>query len=101
MRFLTRVRVQPKILSLLLVAALITALAVRRGSGQTQPPEQLDGQAILNHLNQIISWYQHTKTQVENTGLPSDAIYQSDMQTLAGKAVQLAFQSAKAEAALI
>jgi small-conductance mechanosensitive channel len=85
----------------LLVPAVIAALAVRQGTGQTQPPEQLDGHAILNHLNQIISWYGHTKTRVENTGLPSDAIYESDLQTLAGKAVQLAFQSARAEAALI
>ena len=86
---------------LLLVIAVIAVLAVRRGAGQTQQPAQLDGQAILRHLNQIIDWYGHTKTKVEFTGLPSDAIYQSDVQTLAAKAAQLAFQSAKAEAALI
>ncbi len=80
---------------------VIAALAVRHGAGQTQQPEQLDGQAILLHLNQVISWYGHTKTGVELTGLPSDAIYQSDVETLATKVAQLAFQSAKAEAALI
>jgi small-conductance mechanosensitive channel len=101
MRVPTRVRVQPKIVSFLLVAVVIAALAVRHGAGQTQQSEQLDGQAILLHLNQVISWYGHTKTGVGLTGLPSDAIYQSDVETLATKAAQLAFQSAKAEAALI
>ena len=63
MRFPTRVQVQPKIIFLLLVAVVIAALAVRHGAGQTQQPEQLDGQAILLHLNQVISWYGHTKTK--------------------------------------
>jgi small-conductance mechanosensitive channel len=101
MRFPTRVQVQPKILFLLLVAAVIAVLAVRRGPGQTQQTEPLDGQLILRHLNQVIDWYGNAKSKVEFTGLPSDTIYQSNVQALAAKAAQLAFQSAKAEAALI
>jgi small-conductance mechanosensitive channel len=65
------------------------------------PPTPLDGSATLHHLNQIISWYRHSTTGVQSVGLPSDAIYQDNTQSLAAQVVRLAFQSAKAETALI
>jgi small-conductance mechanosensitive channel len=65
------------------------------------PPVQLDGQAALHHLNQLISWYRHSTTGIQTVGLPTDAIYQDNTQSFAAEAVRLAFQSAKAEAALI
>lgn len=70
-------------------------------SANLLPPVQLDGSAALHHLNQIISWYRHSTTGIQTVGLPSDAIYQDNTQALAAQAVRLAFQSAKAEAALI
>jgi small-conductance mechanosensitive channel len=109
MRFLTKSqalrrapsRLLSRIFLVLLATAVVGGLAAGRGAGQTNHADQPDGQAILGHLNRILDWYRLTKTQVALTGLPSDAIYQSDVQNLAAKAVQLAFQSAKAEAALI
>ena len=65
------------------------------------PPVQLDSSAALHHLNQIISWYRHSTTSIQSVGLPSDAIYQDNTQTLGAQAVRLAFQSARAEAELI
>src|ERR1700691_335594 len=65
------------------------------------PPMQLDGAALLHHLNQVITWYRHSTTGVQSVGLPSDAIYQDNTQSLGAQAVRLAFQSAKAETALI
>jgi small-conductance mechanosensitive channel len=65
------------------------------------PPIQIDQAAILSHLNQIISWYRHSTTSVQSVGQPSDAIYQDNAKTLGSQAVRLAFQSAKAEPALI
>ena len=65
------------------------------------PPIQLDGSAVLAHLNQLISWYRHSTTNVQSVGLPSDAIYQDNTKTLGSQAIALAFQSAKAEAGLI
>jgi small-conductance mechanosensitive channel len=65
------------------------------------PPVQLDGQAALHHLNQLISWYRHSTAGIQTVGLPTDAIYQDNTQSFAAEAVRLAFQSAKAEAALI
>jgi small-conductance mechanosensitive channel len=65
------------------------------------PRLQIDGNAALHHLNQVISWYRHCTTGVQDVGLPSDAIYEDNAKTLASQVVQLAFQSAKAESALL
>ncbi len=65
------------------------------------PPLQLDSDAVLHHLNQLIGWYRHSTTTIPAVGLPSDAIYQDNAQTLAVQAVRLGFQAAKAEAAVI
>jgi small-conductance mechanosensitive channel len=70
-------------------------------SPNTLPPMQLDGAAVLHHLNQVISWYRHSTTGVQSVGLSSDAIYQDNAQSLEAEVVRLAFQSAKAETELI
>jgi small-conductance mechanosensitive channel len=65
------------------------------------PPIELDGANALHHLSQIISWYRHATMGLPSVGLPSDAIFQDNVKALGSQAVQLAFQSAKAEAAII
>jgi len=65
------------------------------------PPLQFDTNAPLHHLNQVISWYRRATTGVSSVGLPSDSIYQYNTKTLGAQIVKLAFQSAKAEAALV
>ena len=70
-------------------------------SAPSLPPLQLDTNAALHHLNQVISWYRHATTGIRDVGLPSDAIYQDNAKTLGAQAVQLAFESAKAESAVI
>lgn len=70
-------------------------------STSTVPPVQLDSDAALHHLNQVISWYRRATTGVQTVGLPSDAIYEDNTKNLGGQVVRLAFQSAKAEATLI
>ena len=65
------------------------------------PPLTLDGTAILHHLNEVISWYRHSTTDVGSVGLPTDAIYQDNAKTLGDQVVRLAFQSARSEASLI
>jgi hypothetical protein len=49
----------------------------------------------------VIDWYRHALTRVQTVGLPSDAMYQFNAQSMASEAAQLAFQSAQAEALLI
>lgn len=64
-------------------------------------PATLDRDAILHHLNAIITWYRDITSKLKPVGLPSDAIYQDNTSSLAAEAVRLAFQSARAEAAII
>jgi len=103
-------RTDKKILGLLamLIASLTSSAqklqpAATPANQQTPPaaPElHLDGAAALQHLNQVINWYRHSTT-LQSAGLPSDAVYQDNTKNLGAQVVQLAFQSAKAEAALI
>jgi small-conductance mechanosensitive channel len=65
------------------------------------PPIQLDESAVLYHLNQLINWHRHSTTGVQPIGLPSDAIYQDNAKNLSSQVLRLAFQSAKAEAAVL
>ncbi|HEY4742790.1 MAG TPA: mechanosensitive ion channel family protein [Candidatus Acidoferrales bacterium] len=78
-----------------LISALLTPTLMAQTSGQ------LNGTAILQHLNAVISWYRAASAGVESSGQPSDAIYHDNARSLALETTQLAFQSAKAEAALI
>jgi small-conductance mechanosensitive channel len=70
-------------------------------SSSTPAPAQLDRDAILHHLNAVITWYRDVTTKIKPVGLPSDAIYQDNTRELAADAVRLAFQSARAEAAIL
>ncbi len=56
---------------------------------------------ILKHLDTLLPWYHNLGNGLPTVGLPSDAIYQSTARTLALQALQAAFQSAIADAALI
>jgi small-conductance mechanosensitive channel len=80
------------------LAALIAAVSWPLAA---QNPPALDGNAVIAHLSAVITWYRDVTTKAKGTGLPSDAIYQDNVQNLAIQSVQLAFQSARAEAALI
>jgi hypothetical protein len=91
----------------LIGAALITALLLSAPSlrsqaqAQAQAQAQIDRDAILHHLNSVITWYRDATTKIKPVGLPSDAIYQDNARNLASEAVRLAFQSARAEASVM
>ncbi|MFZ0731259.1 MAG: mechanosensitive ion channel protein MscS [Candidatus Sulfotelmatobacter sp.] len=70
-------------------------------SSNPLPPLQLNGNLALHHLNQVISWYRHATTGVRPVGLPSDTIYEDNTRNLGVQVIRLAFQSAKAESAVI
>jgi small-conductance mechanosensitive channel len=80
-------------------AALLAATGLRVVTAQNSGT--LRGDAILDHLNAVIDWYRHAMTRVQTVGLPSDAMYQFNAQSMAAEVANLAFQSAQAEAALI
>ncbi len=86
-------------------ALLLLPLALLAAGGLpiviAQNPQTLRGDAILDHLNAVIDWYRHAMTRVQTVGLPSDAMYQFNTQSMAAEVAKLAFQSAQAEATLI
>ncbi len=82
------------------IALLAIGAQTLRGQADGQVT-QLDRDAILHHLNAVITWYRDSTTKIKSVGLPSDAIYQDNARDLATEAVRLAFQSARAEASNI
>src|SRR5579864_6890107 len=59
-----------------------TATPSSPSASNSLPPIQLDGSAVLYHLNQLISWYRHSTTGIQSVGLASDAIYQDNAKNL-------------------
>jgi small-conductance mechanosensitive channel len=84
----------------MIAAALLCVTAFYAISVSNAAPS-IDREAILSHLNAIISWYRDSSSKIQSVGLPSDAIYQDTSQNLAQEAVRLAFQSAQAAAVLM
>ena len=79
----------------------IAVLAIALPCTNAQTANGLSSDAIVDHLNAVIDWYRQVLSRVPSAGLPSDAVYQLNAQTMSVEVVQLAFQSAQAEAALL
>lgn len=56
---------------------------------------------ILEHLSAIIRFFRDTVTPIQKVGEPSDVLYAEQAQSVATQVAQLAFQSARDEAALL
>jgi len=61
----------------------------------------LDENRVLEHLNAVVSWYKELSAQAAPDQEPSDTVYSANAENLARQALQLAFKSARAEAALL
>jgi small-conductance mechanosensitive channel len=82
-----------------LTATALFAITVPCVKAQTA--NGLSSDAIVDHLNVAIDWYRQVSTRVPTAGLPSDAVYQLNAQNMSLEVLQLAFQSAQAEASLV
>src|ERR1700688_2163450 len=80
--------------------ALAVALSFCVPGGFTQQ-QQLDSEAVINHLNAVIKLYRNASAELQTGGAPSDVIYQDSEKNYTTDVVRLAFQAAKAEAAAI
>ena len=70
------------LLHCLIAAAGIALLALGAHALRAQDsPASLDRDAILHHLNAVITWYRDSTTKIKSVGLPSDAIYQDNAET--------------------
>lgn len=81
------------------VVAVAMVLLFCVPGGLTQ--QQLDSEAVINHLNAVIKLYRNAAAELQTGGAPSDVIYQDNEQSFTAEVVRLAFQSARAEAAAI
>jgi len=72
------------------------------GDAQEQNPNAppIVEQQVLHHLNNVITWYRKTKTQIQPVGLPTDALFQATANKIAGEVVNFAFASAEKSAPL-
>ena len=84
---------------ILALTSILVMAVVSLSIAQELPP--LNRDAILGHLNAAITWYRDATNKVQAAGLPSDAIYEDSTRNVAAEVVRLAFQSARAEAAVI
>jgi small-conductance mechanosensitive channel len=57
--------------------------------------------AIVAHLNAALRFYRDSQAPIQKVGEPSDLLYRDQAVTLAGQVAGFAFQSAKAEAAIM
>ncbi len=81
-----------------LLAFVFGLLSLAAAPPQAPSP---DSNAILEHLNQAIGWYRHLAALDVTAGQPSDTLYLENARSSAAQALQLAFQAATAEAALL
>jgi small-conductance mechanosensitive channel len=80
-----------KLVTAALLAATLLSVAARAGDGNSRSD-------VLGHLSAVITWYRDSTTKGPSVEIPSDAIFQDNIQALAAETVRLAFQSARAEA---
>ncbi len=83
----------------IIAAAILPCLAV--SPAKPAPQSHPEDTGIIRHLNSAITWYKELTTVNESPGEPSDAFYLDNARALATQVLQLAFQSADAEAALL
>jgi small-conductance mechanosensitive channel len=85
-----------------LSVAITAALTMTFFAGATLSQNDADiPNTLLAHLNAAINWYKNLTTQVPPGQEPSDTIYSTNAENLGAEVVRLAFQSARAQAALM
>jgi small-conductance mechanosensitive channel len=96
----------PKALILFPAAFVCFAGLSGRTTFSQQPPNsKFDAQArsrdILAHLNSVIQFYRTSTQPIQKAGEPNDIVYSDQATLLSSQIAGFAFQSAKAEAALM
>lgn len=69
--------------------------------GASPSPASLKPDDVLSHLEQVVSWYRRVSSGEPASATPGDLILRENTRESAAEAVRLAFQFARAEAALL
>ena len=83
-----------------LALGLILASA-RPGLPQAAPTGSLDQSAVIQFLNQTVSWYQRMAVERQVATTPSDILFATDDRPVADQVVRLSFDFARAAAQLL
>jgi small-conductance mechanosensitive channel len=90
---------------IVVLAALGAGWTAQWALSQQAPSGDLDSQVrtegIVAHLNSVIQFYRATLVPIQKAGEPNDVVYRDQAVALSRQIAGLAFQSAKAEAALM
>lgn len=81
-------------------AALGSVLALLLSARADPPPRATPAQPLLAFLNQAIGWYRQQAAQAQLATEPSDVVFAGAARQQARRVVQLAFDFARADAAL-
>ena len=65
------------------------------------PPTSIRAADILSHLGETIAWYRHIDSGLELSGVPTDILIRQRIHQTSLRALQLAFDFARAEASLL
>ena len=83
------------------VCLLCAPAGVTQDQGDIAQKQIFDSDAVIHHLNAIITLHRNASLEVRPGALPSDVIYQDNERSTTTEAIRLAFQAARAEAAAI
>src|SRR6266849_240700 len=67
---------------------------------QTASPE-VDRRSIISYLGEVIGWYRHREVEETLAREPAETLFLADDRQMASDILKLAFESARAEAALL
>jgi small-conductance mechanosensitive channel len=85
-----------------LVFVMVAGLALRQVAfSQELQASDVEARSkdLLDHLGDVIQFYQSTRTPIQTAGEPNDVVYRDQATELAAQVADYAFQSAKAQAA--
>jgi hypothetical protein len=85
----------------LLVAVLLGGVCGVVAQGTQGSGVDESGKKILGHLNLVIQYYRTTKQPIQKAGEPNDVVYWDQATEISGQIAEYAFQSAKAQAAVV
>jgi len=86
---------------LLIAAAIVGSLSPVPARGASPPATSIQASDVVAHLEQTIGWYRRISTDEPSTGVPGDILFREATQQNSTKALQLAFDFARAEAAIL
>jgi len=84
---------------LVLMAAAFGSLGIAFSQQAAQISDEARGRDLLDHLGDVIQFYQATRQPIQTAGEPNDVVYRDQATELSVQIAEYAFQSAKAQAA--